>query len=71
MDTNIQTAVRRSISSDRFLADDFQFSYSSINKLLNVPMIFHEEYILGDHKELEVISPKLYKKLHSIMQAAY
>lgn len=30
-----------------------------------------EEYILGDHKELEVISPKLYKKLHSIMQAAY
>ena len=30
-----------------------------------------EEYILGDHKELEVISPKLYKKLHSIMQTAY
>lgn len=27
-----------------------------------------EEYILGDHKELEVISPKLYKKLYSIMQ---
>ena len=30
-----------------------------------------EEYILGDHKELQVISPRLYKKLHSIMQAAY
>jgi hypothetical protein len=27
-----------------------------------------EEYILGDHKELEVISPKLYKKLHSTIQ---
>jgi hypothetical protein len=27
-----------------------------------------EEYILGDHKELQVISPRLYKKLHSIMQ---
>ena len=48
MDTNIQTAVRRSDSSDRSLADDFQFSYSSINKLLNVPMIFHKEYILGE-----------------------
>lgn len=30
-----------------------------------------EEYILGDHKELEVISPKLYKKLHSIMRTVY
>ena len=27
-----------------------------------------EEYLLGDHKELEVVSPKLYKKLHNIMQ---
>ena len=27
-----------------------------------------EEYILGDHKELQVVSPKLYKKLHNIMQ---
>ena len=27
-----------------------------------------EEYILGDHKELQVISPKLHNKLHSIMQ---
>lgn len=27
-----------------------------------------EEYILGDHKELETISPKLYKKISDIVQ---
>tara|TARA_R100001594_G_scaffold139712_1_gene184336 strand:+ start:80 stop:757 length:678 start_codon:yes stop_codon:yes gene_type:complete len=27
-----------------------------------------EEYVLGDHKELETISPKLYKKIFDIMQ---
>ena len=27
-----------------------------------------EEYVLGDHKELEVISPKLYKKISEIMK---
>ena len=27
-----------------------------------------EEYVLGDHKELETISPKLYQKINNIMQ---
>lgn len=37
---------------ERFYTKEFNFSYSSLNKLLYSPRKFHKEYILGEREEL-------------------
>lgn len=46
MDGNSGTGI--SLGNRRLDASQFQFSYSSLNKLLNFPHIFHKEYVLGE-----------------------
>jgi hypothetical protein len=39
------------IAEDYFYAKSFDFSYSSLNKLLYSPMLFYKHYILGEREE--------------------
>ena len=44
--------IKTSLNLEANIPNDFYFSYSSLNKLLSNPRLFHKEYILGE-KEIK------------------